>query len=386
MSDIIENNLLKPSQGHLTWGNEITLEPNIIEGAEENSVLKIQPEVVNIFDDEGCLLTLKIIYHLSPSITTAEKIEINTITLGDFGQNDPIRMWMTASLTSSLLSTPEYLRVRLMQAKNIYGTDARIKLDTLLYNCLNTIHNTDLKGKYSVGNIHNSVKWQKLPPEIVDEVQRRINNHLPINYQYLNYLLETLNVPELSALQEAELISQRAMDQMNRSTDHKIKVATGSLAKSIQSIYKSLLELLPSIEFRINDKGLVLLADIDYYMGNFIINFNNHLISDQAVINFGASIVDLIQVVLKRSKSYITASELSIMNAIVSEEIIKRLYNVIKEFDPLLITMTLGEFASSIYDLSSNNSDTNLKEMLTKSDNSAPRIASLLKMKRMFEQ
>ncbi len=370
-----------PSEQILIQGKAFTLPSNYIEGAGENIELTIQPQVVAINDESGKPLTLKLVHNLSSSIAdpiTGEKVD--KISIGSFGQNDLIRMWFASIYTSDILSIPDYLDTKLEQAKFFYGENAKIRLDELLYFVLNVSFFANFNRKYPKGNVYGSIKWKTPPAEILSEINRRISTNETVNYQYLGFLIEQGLLDGLIETEVRAKILKKAEDEMAASTRHKIAMVKGEFGLDTNPIYDTLISKLMDLDLNIDYKGITILDNsIKSFLEEGELNLDNRLVSSNPVVNFADLIIGMVINVL--SDSVYNTGPLSNHSAIplvadhAREILTRRIYEMAKDE---LGSMSLGEFASQVYALRLNNTDSNLSEYLYSRDDSHIRISQYL--------
>jgi len=379
-----------PKEEHIADGVEFTLPRNTFEGVPENIDLKVKPEVVSIKDKDGNPITLKVFFHLSPAILDpATGQEITYIDLASFGQADPVRMWFFSIQVAKMLTHKEVLGMAWR-----FQSKGKLKLDQLLSDCLDAsfFGNPD-NAYYNKDNIYGAVKWEILPEEILNEIDKRISNNEPLNYQFLSYALRT-HLDQFKNLPQLTKILKLADTEMERSSDHKVEIVRRH-DRRFDDEYAKLNIFIPSIDFNIRFEGVNILEQSfisQWDVGLTLdILLQDTLISNIPAVNFTNKVINTITSILD---NYYHGSEppkpyaferLPFITENVREVMIRRIYDFLKIKDEesdnesikFLLGMTLGEFASSVCQIRLNNGDRNMRDYLKGRDDSAIKLLAL---------
>lgn len=350
-----------------------------IEGLQPNEVLHVQPEVVNVSED-GDILGIKIIFHLSPGIidpvthTVTDRVE-----LGSLGQNDPLRMYYASVFSAQMTHLPVALDDQLLQAQTIYGEDAHIRIGEMLYDYLNISyfatpgHVTNPQSWYSVP------EWLDMPLGVFAEIDYRVTNNLPLNYQFLAYVIQHDFVPTLTNSAIAETVVARARQQMEDSSDHKVLIARGNL----ETEYAGLMQLFLGLDFTVSYEGQVVLDDsVKPQLAGFKVGTRDAFMSNLPAVNTATMLLHSIMQELNNGffPQFINLikfpSKLPLIDDQVREVLIRRMYAALVE-KGLTAGMSLGQFASGVYEQITNNNDNKLRDFLAYQDSSGFRIKAL---------
>lgn len=376
-----------PKQEVIIQGKAFSFPADTIEGAPEGQELKVTPEVTNFLDENGRVITLKVVYKLSPPIVHPNTGQtIDSIQMGSFGQNDPVRMWMSSIFTADIVNMPEIITKKMSQAQYFYGPHGKIRLDEFLYTCLDAAFLGKPNAEYSGLNIHNAIKWKDLPSEVLNEIERRIKNNEPLNYMFLDQMLEEGVSESLSKSDLAPIIQQRAGEQFEQSTLHKLDLVTGKFSLESNDMYDFLVSSISIWDFEVEFEGNSILNGMITDGFRLTLDTNFHVISNNPGINFTVS---LLNTILNRLIYYYSFSEkpyteqrLPLICDRIRETIVTTIYNKLKEIDEQevypenkMADMTLGQFASYVYELRLNNLDHNMYAYRKRHDDSVPRMS-----------
>ena len=345
------------SDGHIAWGNPFSLDASLVDGAETvEGQLTIYPEIVNTYDEQGNLLTLKLVHHLNSPIKDHVTGKMtDTIALGSFGQNDPVRMWL-ASIYTADITTPDFWEIKTQQAVAIRGEGSKLRLDEALYTPFNVSFLANPDATYSDGNWHNFVKWpEALPDEVTDEIGRRVQQGEPLNCQYLAHLIMNRKIPGVENQPWADAVIERAANEIDKSQRHRQELDRQD-PQTISS-YFDVVKDLQEVDLGIEYCGRTLIHDATVREFETVVpDQRDRIISDDPVINLANSVIKTILFSYELDDCVGDPAEFPIVGDHTREVLTRRMYDHYKP------NMTLGEFASEVYQLRLNNTDPNLRE------------------------
>jgi len=371
-----------PKEEHIADGVEFTLPRNTFEGVPEDVDLKVKTEVVSIKDKEGKPITLKVYFHLSPPILdTITGQEIKYIDLASFGQADPVRMWFFSIQVANMLTQD---RVSKWAWSDQWK--GKLRLDEVLSDCLDAsfFGNPEL-AYHNKDNIYGEVEWSELPPEILNEIKKRIESGEPLNYQYLAFLLRN-HLEHFKNLPKILEILKKADTETEKSSGHKVEIIMGNY-DSLESVYAQLNSFISQINFNIRSEGFNIIDPSFINKWDVGINYQsmveNRIISDIPAVNFTNEIVNMLTSIIDNYYGYepkkpYSRDRLPFICETIRETTIRRVYDFLKDKDDnsdessvkFLLGLSLGELASQVCQLRLNNGDRNMRDYLKSRDDS----------------
>jgi hypothetical protein len=336
---------------------------DFIEGAPAGVPIQITPEVTNVLRPDGKLLTLKVIYHVSPSIDDSSSWEkIDRLFLGTLGQNDPFRMWAAAKNTAVLLGDEGYRDSISAEVEHQFGNGSKVKLENY--------YGEHLK-------VFNRLSWYDAPIAVLIEVERRIQQNEPLNYQFLAFMMRDRKVRDfvgdIERLRLGEVIRNTAMAEMRKSNQHK-KLLTRRIMRG-EEIYPELesVALGKDIKFNVAYEGINLYklknSDKESLLRmDFPTLMHTPILSDNPAINFTANVIskmfrgfEMFEYKIQNARR--SSTELYVSQ--IRDTMINRFYRAISAKLPdESHGMTLGQFASQVYQYEINNMDRMLMDFL----------------------
>jgi hypothetical protein len=375
-----------PERQQVVVGTPFTLASKYFNGFESDTQVEITPEVVTIRDIEGRVITSKVIFHLNPGYKDVNGNIVTEIALGSFGQSDLMRLWMTGEAAGNVFGISGYLDSGLEGTKK-RSKNARLNLDDVLYKCLN-VGFFGHPSKYDKENIYSGVPWKELPPELLAEIESRIEAGEPLNYMFLAYAIMHEVADNLSQSKYTDLILGKASDEVEASNAYTRKALRGfsdEEGNALSELHSSLYELDYNVEF----EGNTVLDSSQIYPA-FIGALETplgQLVSNDSRVNLASALLsELCELVYDDITLGTDINSIRRVNLIldrVREVMTQRIYQKFVE-KGFIDDKTLGEFAAEICNLRMNNSDPNLSSFIN-TRNEAPSLVRAYSRNRRFE-
>ncbi len=345
-------------EGHVIWGTPFEVDATIIEGADEAvGTITVYPEVVNIYDEDGQLLTMKLAHRLSSPVSDSRTGEsTDCIMLGSFGQNDPVRMWF-ASMYANEILTEDFWEREAQATEILRGPGSKTSLDQALYSPFNASFIADPNSIYSEGNIHSHVVWpDALPEEVSGEIARRVQMAEPLNYHYLAHVVAGDFIPGIAEQPWTEVVLSRAAALKLASENHKSSVETGQE----DDTYLEMIMGLGDLDWSVDYSDDVVFDDLT--PEGVMVPTDRTTISDLPPVNIANAVIMQTHTYLMMFSPYFDRGrELPLIGDHIREELTMRMYDYFVE-NGHLDNMTLGAFASAVYELGLNQTDMNLRD------------------------
>jgi hypothetical protein len=382
--DLIPN---QPERQQVVLCTPFVVSSTHFNGFETETDVEITPEVVTIRDNEGKVITSKIIFHLEPGYSDDKGNIVTEIALGSFGQSDIMRLWMTGEAAGNVFDMTGYVEPAVISSKKKRERKRKLNLDEVLYKCLNVGFFGD-PSKYDKENIYSAVPWKELPPELLAEIERRIEVGEPLNYLFLGYAIMHAVAGNLSASKYIELILAKARDEVEASNAYTRRALSGFSDEEI-NVLSELHSCLYELDYNVEFEGRNVIDPREIYPA-FIADLTTplgQLVSNDSRVNLASTLLSelclLVHDDISLGRDIDTMRKLTLILDRVREVMTVRIYEKFVE-KGFMDDKTLGEFAAEICTLRMNNSDPNLTTFIS-SRNEAPSLVRAYSRNRRFE-
>lgn len=348
---------------HIAFGRELYLLTSSIAGAFYGKGTYVSPEIVNVRTEENKHLFTKVVFHLNTPIQK-EGEEVHAVSLGTFGQNDLIRLWTLVSCAKDM-SKPLNNWIRdIHNNNNTYHLsieDVFLRMIETAFS-INPFENTNTEG------IEAAVKWKKPNYDLLNEIERRIIDKVPMNYQNLAYVFNLKRDEIPIEANKYIAVMDIARREVLNGINHFMALKSNS---GVKEIYIDLIKAISEVNFNFEGRG------VNDRVGNQVKDINiedviRSLNPDISLFISTNPLVNLTIIILQRF--FLKANDditifchykglkyNNLLRKLMEETLITRIYSKLKDSNPELVTMSMYEFADEVNQQRLNNSDSSLR-------------------------